>query len=320
MGVDLTTTLGSISLKHPVMLSSGPKGGRKGRSMKKFAEEGWAMCVAKTISKEPSKGWPKPQIVDFSPHYMINAMGGPGPGYLAFAEEVRIAKESEIPIFVSIAATSPDDFIIIAKHLIEAGADGIEMNASCPHTPGRARWSSAYDQLENLVRSVKQEIDRPVWVKLPSTRIVDIPKLAEAAAKGGADCLVPCNTVPAAAIDINTGKPVLGNPHGIGGLSGKAIKPIGVRAILDTSRVVDIPVIGGGGIETGEDVIEYLMAGASAVQLHTLAMRKGEGVINDILESIKLFMKKNGFSSLKEIIGMTHQYVPKLPFSYIEGL
>ena len=319
MTIDLSTELGSLILPNPIMLSSGPKGGRTGKGMKKFAEAGWAMCVAKTISKESSKGWPKPQIVDFSPFYMINAMGGPGPGYLAFAEEITTAKESNVPIYVSIAADSSENFIMIAKHLIEAGADGIEMNVSCPHTPGRAKWSSSFDQLEDLVRSVRQEIDKPIWVKLPSTRLADTPRLAEAAAKGGADCIVPFNTVPAAVIDINTGKPALGNPHGVGGLSGKAVKPIGLRAVLDTARVVDIPVIGGGGIETGEDVIEYLMAGASAVQLHTLAMRKGAKVIDDLLESVKRFMVEKGYSSIKEIIGKTLQYIPEVPFSYLEG-
>ena len=320
MDVDLTTQIGSLHLKNPIILSSGPKGGRSGKGMKTFAEAGWSCVVAKTVTKEPSKGYPHPTIVDFPPYYMINAQGGPNPGYIAFAEEVHIAKEGGVPVFVSIAAPSPQDFILIARHLIQAGADGIEVNASCPHTPGRARWSSSWERLEELIRSIRGEIEKPIWVKLPSTRMADIPRLAEAAAKGGADAIVPFNTVPAMAIDIHTGKPKLGNPHGVGSLSGKAIKPLGIRAVLDAVRVVDKPIIGVGGIEDGLDVIEYLMAGASAVQIHTIAMRKGERVIDEILDGAKKFMEGKGYQSIRDVIGLTLQYVPKLPFSYIEGL
>lgn len=318
--VDLSAQIGTISLKNPIMLASGPKGGKSGEGMKKFAAAGWACAVAKTISKEPSKGFPNPTIVNFRPYYTINAQGGPGPGYLAFAKEVRIAKEGGIPVFVSIAAPSPEEFILIGKHLIEAGADGIEVNASCPHTPGRAKWSSSAEGLEVLIKSIRQAIDKPIWVKLPSTRMADIPRLAEAAAKGGADAVIPFNTVPGMAINIDTGKPRVGNPHGVGSMSGKAVKPMGVRAVLDAVRVVDIPVIGVGGIEDGHDVIEYLMAGASAVQIHTKAMWEGEGVIHKILDETKQFMVEKGYRSLRDIIGLTLQYVPKLPFSYIEGL
>ncbi len=320
MDRDLTTKIGTLHLKNPVVLASGPKGGKSGKGMKKFAEAGWGCIVAKTVTKEPSKGFPTPTIVDFPPYYMINAQGGPNPGYIAFAEEVRIAKEGGVPIIVSIAANAPEDFILIAKHLIEAGADGIEVNASCPHTPGRARWSSSWENLEVLIKAIRQGVDKPLWVKLPSTRMADIPRLVEAAARGGADAVTPFNTVPGMAIDINTGKPRLGNPHGVGSISGKAVKPMGLRAVLDAVRVVDIPIIGVGGVEDWSDVIEYLMAGASAVQIHTIAMRKGEGIIDEILEGVKKFMNEKDYTSIRDMIGLTLKYVPKLPFSYIEGL
>lgn len=320
MDLDLTTKIGAIHLKNPIILASGPKGGKSGIGMKKFADAGWACTVAKTVTKEPSKGYPNPTILDFRPFYTINAQGGPNPGYIAFAEEIRIAKEGGVPVFASIAANSPEDFIMIGRHLIQAGADGIEINASCPHTPGRARWSSSWENLEALIKPIREAIEEPIWVKLPSTRMADIPRLAEAASRGGADAIIPFNTVPGMAIDINTGKPRLGNPHGVGSISGKAVKPMGIRAVLDAARVVNTPIIGVGGMEDGLDVIEYLMAGASAVQIHTIAMWKGEGIINEILLGMKRFMEKKGFKSVTEMVGLTLKYVPKHPFSYIEGL
>lgn len=320
MDLDLTSKIGAVHLKNPIILASGPKGGKSGMGMKKFAEAGWGCVVAKTVTKEPSKGFPNPTIVDFRPYYTMNAQGGPNPGYIAFAEEVRIAKGGGVPVFVSIAAPSAEEFIMIGKHLIEAGADGIEVNASCPHTPGRASWSSSWENLEVLIKSIRQGIEKPIWVKLPSTRMADVPRLAEAVAKAGADAIIPFNTVPGMAIDINTGRPRFGNPHGVGSISGKAVKPMGVRAVLDAVRVVDVPIIGVGGIEEGVDVVEFLMAGASAVQIHTIAMWKGEKVIDEILAGVKNFMEEKGYRSIRDMIGLTLQYVPKLPFSYIEGL
>lgn len=320
MNPDLTTRIGTVELKNPVILASGPKGGKSGQGMKTFAQAGWGGIVAKTVTRDSSPGFPKPTIVDFPPYYMINAQGGPNPGYLAFAEEVRIAKEGGVPVFVSIAAPSAEEFILIGRHLIGAGADGIEVNASCPHTPGRAKWSSSWERLEELIKAIRQGIDKPLWVKIPSTRMADIPRLVEAAARGGADAVIPFNTVPGMAIDIQTGRPRLGNPHGVGSISGKAIKPMGLRAVLDAVRVVDVPIIGVGGIEEGADLIEYLMAGASAVQIHTIAMRKGEGVVQEILDGVKRFMAGKGYRSVREMIGLTLQYVPKRPFSYVEGL
>ena len=320
MDVDLSVKIGTIALKNPIILASGPKGGKSGEGMKKFAKAGWGAVVAKTVTKEASKGFPNPTIVNFRPHYTINAQGGPNVGYIAFAEEVRIAKEGGVPVFVSIAAPTPEEFVLIGKHLIAAGADGIEVNASCPHTPGRAKWSSSSENLELLIRSIRREIEQPIWVKLPSTRMADIPRLAEAAAKGGADAVIPFNTVPGMSIDINTGKPRVGNPHGVGSISGKAVKPMGVRAVLDAVRVVDIPIIGVGGIEDGLDVVEYFMAGASAVQIHTKAMWEGEGVIDKILDETRQFMIEKGYRSIRDMVGLTLKYVPKLPFSYIEGL
>jgi dihydroorotate dehydrogenase (NAD+) catalytic subunit len=319
MSADLSTQIGTVNLKNPIVLASGPKGGSSHEGMRQFLDAGWGGIVTKTVTKEPSKGWPTPSIIDFYPHYMINAQGGPNPGYVAFADEIRFIKQGDAPVFVSVAADSTEDFIMICKHLIEAGANGIELNVSCAHTPGRARWSTSYQKLKAMIKSIRENIDKPIWVKLPSTRMADIPKLAEMAAMGGADCIVPFNTVPGMAIDIKTGKPRLGNPHGVGSISGKAIKPLGLRAVLDTVRVVDIPVIGTGGIEDGLDVVEYLMAGASAVQIQTLAIRKGAEIIDEIIRCLKGFMEQNGYVSIREIIGRTLQFVPKLPLSYIEG-
>lgn len=319
MAVDFTTTIGSLTLDNPLILASGPRGGKTGKGMKEFSDAGWGAVVAKTVSINPSKGFPAPTIIDVKPWYMINAQGGPNPGYKRFAEEIKVAKEGRAPVIVSLAGDSAEEFSTMAQEFIASGADAIEINASCPHTPGRARWSRERDVLRDLVREVRNATTAPIWVKLPSTRIVDVPFLAEAVEQGGADAVIPFNTVPAMLIDIETAKPVLGNPNGVGGLSGKAVKPLGLRCVVDTVRVANIPVIGVGGVECGEDVIEYLMAGARAVQVHTLCLREGPQVIDRLLQEMASFMERKGYQSVQELIGLTLQYMPERPFQYLEN-
>ena len=151
---------------------------------------------------------------------------------------------------------------------------------------------------------MKQQINLPVFVKL-SSNVNDIANCAKAAEEGGADAIVAINTVKAMRIDINTQTPILGNK--VGGYSGKAIKPIGIRCVYDIYEKVSIPIIGCGGITTGEDAIEYIMVGATALQIGSAVHYRGVDVFNKICDEIKQWMDKNNYSSLSEIKGVAHQ-------------
>lgn len=315
---DLSINLCGIKMKNVIMLGSGPRGGSSGQGMKTFAEAGWGAVLSKTCSVDPQKGHPKPQIKDYPPYYMINAQGGPNPGYIKRAKEVEFAKTVGVPIIASIGADNKEDFIMMANEFAEAGADAIELNMSCSHSSNRSNWTNDKEAMRVCIKAVKDAIDIPLWVKLPSTRIIDIPILAQTVEQGGADAVIPFNNLPATMIDIETGKPVLGNPNGIGSISGKAVKPVALRCVLDAARVVNIPVIGTGGVDCGEDIIEFLMVGASAVQIHTLPFRDGPGVIDRLLNEIEEFMNRKGYKSIDEIIGLTLKYVPEKPFQIID--
>ena len=185
------------------------------------------------------------------------------------------------------------------------GANALELNMSCPHAEGYGLEIGSNDKLvEKITKDVKQKTNIPIFVKL-SPNLTDIVQIAKAAEKGKADGIVAINTVKAMKIDIDLKMPVLANK--IGGYSGKAIRPIGVRCVYEISKNVKIPVIGLGGITTGEDVLEYLMAGASAVQIGSGIYYRGIDIFRDINNEIKQWMKKNGYNNLSKLIGVANK-------------
>ena len=294
----LEIEINGIRFKNPLILASGILD-ESGETMVRVANSGAGGIVTKSVGMEPRKGYENPVVYEL-PYGLLNAMGLPNPGIENYGEEIKIAKTANVPIIGSIFGKDVDEFIYLSRKMEEYGADALELNLSCPHAKGYGMEIGVDVELvEEIVYGVKKSVNIPVWAKLtPNTD--SIVRIAKAAEK--ADALVLINTVKAMAIDIDAKMPVLKNVFG--GLSGPAIKPIGVRAVYEVYREVDKPIIGVGGITYGRDALEYIMAGASAVEIGTAIYYRGLNVFNLISQEIEEWMQKNGYESIEELVGI----------------
>ena len=289
-------------MRNPTMLASGVMG-ETGRSLAHVAEAGAGAVVTKSIGQEPRPGYPNPTLVELSYGY-VNAMGLPGPGIVAFQEEMETALKGGVPIIGSLFAALPEDFADLAARMEDYGASAVELNLSCPHARGFG-MEVGVDQeaVGAIVRQVKEATGIPVWAKLtPNThRLLDVARAVESA---GGDAIVAVNTVKAMAISVEAKRPVLYNRTG--GLSGPAIKPVGLRCVYELYETVSIPLVGAGGVEVARDAIEYLMAGAKAVQIGSGVGRRGLGVFNDVCRGLQAYLSENGLSGPADIVGVAH--------------
>ena len=247
--------------------------------------------VTKGLSVKPKEGNPVPRIAE-TECGMLNSVGLQNVGIKCFIEEkLPKVKDLGTKIIVNFFGNTEEEYLEAAKMLTKAPEIfALEMNVSCPNVKtGGISFGQDPTVLEHLTALVKKNISKPLIVKL-TPNVADIPLVAKAAEKGGADAVSLINTVRGMSIDIRTGKPSLATP--IGGYSGKAIKPIAVRAVYETAKVVNIPIIGIGGIYTAEDVIEFLMAGASAVQIGS-AVFCDPNVCESISKGLKIYCEKN---------------------------
>lgn len=300
---DLSTKIGKIRLENPTMVASGIMDEDAG-SMQRIIDNGAGAIVTKSIGLTPRTGYANPTIVELE-HGILNAMGLPNPGVIEFKKELALMQPLKVPIIASIYASSAEEFAELAKSLEPVDVTALELNLSCPHASNVGlETGSDPTMITSIIQSIKAEVGLPVFVKL-SPNVTDIQSLAVAAEKAGADAIVAINTVKAMAIDLKTQYPILSNK--LGGYSGKAIKPIGIRCIYDIAKVTHIPLIGVGGITSGADALEYIMAGASAVQIGTAVYYRGLDVFNLITEEIKQWMKHQGYSRLSDLIGVGHQ-------------
>jgi len=322
--VDLSVEICGLKLKNPIVLSSGPLTASS-KGVIRAAKEGFGAVVTKSVCLEEKHGHPHPRIVDVRPYYMINAVGLENKGVRAFTKEIKEIKENvDIPLIVSIFAKTGtvEEFCEVAKIAEEAGADMLELNVSCQHPTHREYGfflGHEIERIPKITKAVRNSVKIPITVKLPSYRILEVPLLAKAVEEAGGNAVTVVNTLPALLIDVNTAKPKLGNPHGIGGLSGPAVKPIAVRCIADTARMIKIPIMGTGGASNGMDVIEMMMVGASAVQIHTIAMWKGLSIVKSMINEIEKFLEDKGYKSVREIIGLALKNLPKKPIQF-EGI
>ena len=300
----LRVDLAGLSLKNPTMLASGILG-YSAETLKSIVDGGAGAVVTKSVGLKPRSGYANPTVVQASCG-LINAMGLPNPGIDEFAKDIRGAKAVlKVPLIVSVYGFSAEEYAAVAKKAVLAGADAVELNVSCPHVKETgAEIGQNPKILAEVVSKVKGTVDKPVFVKL-SPNVVDVAEIAESAVLAGADAITAINTVKAMAIDIETAKPILSNKRG--GLSGPAIKPIAVRCVYDIYERVKAPIIGCGGITSWQDALEFMLAGASAIQIGTAIALKGPRVFRSVVRGISAYLKRKGFRSVKEIVGLAHR-------------
>jgi len=273
-------------------------------SLKRIAEAGAGAVVTKSVGLKPRTGYANPTVVQ-TDCGTLNAMGLPNPGIFCFAKEIREAKVIGCPIIVSVYGFSVEEFVEVAKKAEEAGAAALELNVSCPHVEKTGSEIGQDTQLlEAVVRAVKAETSKPVFVKL-TPNVTNIVECARAAEEGGADAVTAINTVRALAINAETAKLVLGNK--IGGLSGPAIKSIALRCVYEIYREVKVPVIGCGGVSDWRDAVEFMLAGATAVQVGTAIAFKGLEVFRSINKGIEAYLETKGYPSVRNIVGLSHR-------------
>jgi len=296
----LATEIAGLKLINPTMLAAGILG-LTGSSLRSAVEAGAGAVVTKSLGLKPREGYPNPTVVQVDCG-LLNAMGLPNPGIHHFGEEIREVKETGVPVIASIYGFSSEEFAKAAEVAVKIGADALELNVSCPHVEETgAEIGSDPELVAEVVKKVKTKVDKPVFVKL-TPNVADIGEVAKAAVEAGADAITAINTVRAMAIEIEIAQPLLANK--VGGLSGPAIKPIAVRCVYEIYREVDVPVIGCGGITSWRDAVEFMLAGASAIQIGTAIAFKGLAVFKSVTRGIEAYVKKKGFRNVKEIVGL----------------
>lgn len=294
---DLSVTVANIQLENPLMLASGILD-ENGYTMRRILNEGAAAVVTKSIGMEERTGY-KPPIIAEADEGLLNAVGLTNPGIDLFGEEIKIALEAKKPVIGSIFASEVEDFVSLAKKMEDYGVSGVELNLSCPHVKGYGtEVGSDPDLVESIVTEIKGKIKVPLFAKLSPnvSNMLDIAKAAERA-----DAYVLINTVKGMAVDIFARRPVLTNRYG--GLSGRAIKPVGLRYVYEVKKETGKEIVGVGGIENGIDALEYIMAGASAVQIGTAVIKHGRGVFAKISKEIEEFLAGEAVTNLSELIG-----------------
>jgi len=297
---DLSVNIGGIELKNPVMTASGTFGYAK--EFDDFVDlNQLGAIIVKGLSLKPSMGNPPPRIVETSCG-MLNAIGLENVGLASFVKEkLLFLKQLSTPVFINIYGKDIREYTELASRIndIEEIA-GIEVNISCPNVKaGGVAFGTDPETAYKVVKAVRDNTDKPLMVKL-TPNVTDITLIARSVEDAGADSISLINTITGMAINIETRRPKLANITG--GLSGPAIKPIALRMVWQVVQTVKIPVIGVGGIITPEDALEFLIAGAVAVQIGTANFINPRATI-DIIEGIEAFLIKRNIPRVQDIIG-----------------
>lgn len=300
----LSTVFAGLMLKNPTMLASGVLG-YSTELLQRVARGGAGAVVTKSVGVEPRIGYANPTVVQ-AESGLINAMGLPNPGINVYSEEIRFCKTVlKVPLIVSVFGYSAEEYATVAKKALEAGADAVELNVSCPHVKQTgAEIGQNPKLLSEVVETVKMAINKPLIVKL-SPNVADISVLAQAAVKAGADALTAVNTLKAMAIDSDTMLPILSNLKG--GLSGPAIKPVALRCVWDIAEALDVPIIGCGGVTDWRDAVEFFLAGACAVQVGTAVAFEDTDVFQTINKGVETYLRRKNYRSVKDIVGLAHR-------------
>jgi len=267
-------------------------------------DENIGAVVTKSISVNPMKGYPNPTIIPLGGGSYLNAVGLSNPGVAAFSKE--LSENRNIPIMISLVGSSEKEFSKMVKVFDSLKIIGYEINLSCPHVSKMGmELGDDPEAVNKIVRAVRINTNKPISVKV-GVGSIDVVELARVAIEAGANIITAINTLRAMSIDIETMMPVLSNL--IGGLSGNAIKPIGIRCVYEISKKLQVPVIGCGGVSSWQDVIEYMIAGASAVQIGSILGSSGPEIFNHITKDLKKYVEKKGLRNISELIGIAHKY------------
>ncbi|ORC36483.1 dihydroorotate dehydrogenase B catalytic subunit [Marispirochaeta aestuarii] len=301
--MELTVQIGTKKLPNPTGVASGTFGyGSEYEELVDLSSLG--AIYSKAVTPEARPGNDIPRIIE-TPAGLLNSIGLANVGLERFiSEKLPLFRRFPCPVVVNVAGKNDEDYCRVVEELDEFDEVwGYEINLSCPNVKeGCLAFGSNPAYVEGLTRKLRGLSPKPMIIKL-TPNVTDIASIAKAAEAGGADAVSCINTLVGMVIDIHKKKPVL--PAGTGGLSGPAIKPVGVAAVYRVKRAVGIPVIGIGGIQNAEDAIEYLLAGASAVQIGTATFVDPAAPVK-VLAGIKAYMKEEGLESLKDF----HRYIP----------
>ncbi len=297
--MDLTTQLGPVTLRSPLIAASGTVGAVDDW-VKVGAPEAFGAAVAKSVSADPWPGRPPPRLAPVGAG-MLNGIGIQNPGIETWAAEHGAhLGELGVPVWGSVVGRSPEEYAVVAKGLAQAGIGAIEINLSCPNLEDGRMFALEAGATGRVIDAARSAVDVPLGAKL-SPNAEDIAEVARAAIDSGADWLVLTNTVWGAAIDVDTRMLVLSG--GIGGYSGPPLKPIALRCVLEARRALPaVPIVGCGGVTTGSDVVEYLMAGASAVAVGTANLAE-PAAGRRILAEFETWCRRHGISGVGDLAG-----------------
>lgn len=306
--MDTSCTVCGLNLKNPFILASGILG-TKGLLLQRVAEKGAGAVVTKSIGSTPRPGYKNPTVIKVSDDIVLNAMGLPNPGCDEFSKEIALAKRAGIPVIASIFGGSHNDVSRVAGVMEDAGADAVELNVSCPHSLPRYRGLHIGQipvETKGMVEIVKQCISIPVLVKL-SPNVTSIVAVADSCISGGADALSLINTVQALEVEPWVEKPVLANV--LGGQSGPSIRCIAQRKVADVLTAMEkgdidkIPVIGVGGIESGEDAARFILLGCQCVQIGSAVLQYGFNIFEKCLHELTHYMETKQYKRLDDFRG-----------------
>jgi len=303
--VDISTSLAGIKLKNPTVLVSGILG-ITASSLTRVADSGAGAITTKSIGPVKRKGHKNPVIVEVSSG-MLNSVGLACPSLNESLDGLKdVLKKVDTPVIASFYGRTVREFGEMAEKISEIRPDFLEANISCPNTENEFGKPFGTDSeiSAKVTEAIKNSTKIPLIVKL-TPNVSDIKVIAKAVESAGADVISAINSYgPGMVINIETASPVLSNKFG--GLSGPAIKSVAVRCVYEIYETVEVPILGIGGIQTGRDAIEMVMAGASAVGIGTGIMKRDIKIFSEICEEIKEFMNSTGYSKLAELIGKAH--------------
>ena len=298
---DLRIKIGSVDFKNPIFVASGTYG--YGTEVSELADiTVLGAIVTKSVTRYPREGNPPPRIVE-TPSGMLNSIGLANIGVEAYIKKmIPLYEELKTPIIMNIAGSTEDEYceILELTELVSSNIVGYEINISCPNVnAGGMEFGVDCDLTEQLTTRLRKLTDRLLIMKL-SPNVTDIAAIGVAAEKGGADALSAINTL--VGMSINTTNKKSNIHYGYGGLSGPAIKPVGLACVHKIYQAVDIPLIGIGGITSADDVLEYVLAGAAAVEVGT-ANYRDPNVGNSIIVELDTLLDQNDIGSVTELIG-----------------